>query len=231
MIPFLIYIFLKKYRRHIRERAGLLMNKFLRYRVHLIFAGLLIILLALFPIISRAQTLQLNYKITRGGDDIGWLRLEKKTEGNTSSLLMVSEIKTRMIFRINVCAKETSFFEDGKLIYSSQFRTTNGDIKVDKLTRFTDDKYEVVENGEKRNLDFQFIGTNLLSLYFREPEGINFVYCDNHQRFINIAKTDDGGYKLKFPDGNSNVFYYKGGVCTRIKINHTFYSAEIILNP
>lgn len=136
-----------------------------------------------------------------------------------------------MIFRINVAVKESSFFEDGKLLYSSQFRKSNGDTKVDKQTRFANDKYEVFENGEKEELEFHFIGTNLLSLYFQEPIGINFVYCENHKCFVNLVKNDDGGYKVKFPGGNNNIYYYSGGICTKIKVNHSFYSVEIILNP
>ena len=231
MIPLLIYIFLKKYGKQNLLENHLRTQKLLRSFFYVFLVSLLVMVILLIPASSRSQNLQRNYKITKGGDEIGWLRLEKKMEGNISSLLMVSEIKTRMIFRINVSAKESSVFENGQMIYSSQFRKTNGDTKVDKETRLADDKYEVSENGEKQDLDFHFIGVNLLSLYFQEPVDISFVYCDNHQCFVKIGKTDDGGYKVKFPDGNSNIFYYSGGICTKICVNHTFYSAEIILNP
>ncbi len=229
MITFLIYIFLKKYSKQSWANTGLQISKFLSSRFHIIFVSLLIILLSLIPILSKSQNRQLNYKIIQGGDDIGWLRLEKNIAGNTSNLLLISEIKIRILFLITVSAKESSTFENGKLIYSSQFRKINGNTKLDKQTRLVADKYEVLENGEKENLTTSFIGTNLLSLYFQEPIGINFVYCDNHECFTKIIKTDDGGYKVKFPDGNSNSFYYSGGICTKIKISHTFYSAEIIL--
>jgi hypothetical protein len=231
MIPFLIYIFLKKYRNQTSAETGLQLNKFLQTRLRIIFTGILVILLALIPVLSRSQNLQLNYKITQGGDDIGWLRLEKNIFGNTSKLLLISEIKTRIFFRITVCTKETSTFENGKLTYSSQFRKTNGSTKLNNQTRLVAQKYEVEKNGEKENLPISFISTNLLSLYFQEPAGISQVYCDNQESFARIIKTDDGGYKVKFPDGNSNCYYYKGGVCTKVMISHTFYSAEIILKP
>ena len=129
------------------------------------------------------------------------------------------------------CTLLVGNLENGKLVYSSQFRKTNGSTKLDKQTRLVAEKYEVLKNGETENLPISFISTNLLSLYFQEPVGINLVYCDNHESFAKIIKTDDGGYKVKFPDGNSNCFYYSGGVCSKIKISHTFYSAEIILKP
>ncbi len=231
MILFLIYIFLKKYRKQNWTGADLQISKFLKVRFAIIFLSLLIILLSLIPILSKSQNQQLNYKIVQDGDDIGWLQLEKYISGNTLNLLLISEINTRFVFRINVSAKETSTFENGRMIFSSQFRKTNGTTKVDKQTKLIADKYEVQENGEKERLSFPFIGTNLLSLYFYEPAGTTIVYCDKHECFLKISKTDDGGYSVKFPDGNSNCYYYKGGICNKIIINHTFYSAEIILKP
>ncbi len=230
MIPLLFYIFFKKYRNQSWAEAGSSLRKFFSARFYIIFLSFMILLL-LIPVLSKTQNLQLQYRIIQGGDDIGWLRLEKNIASNRSTLLLVSEIKTRFIFRITVSAKETSSYENGKLVYSSQFRKTNGSVKLDKQTRLVAEKYEVMKEGEKEKLSFAYIGTNLLSLYFFEPIGISLVYCDNHECFIKITKTADGGYIVKFPDGNSNCYYYTGGICTRIKISHTFYSAEIILKP
>ena len=231
MIPFLIYILINKYWNQSRKVIYAQLNQFLNTRIQISFLSFLFILLVLIPIFSKSQNRQLNYKILKGGHEIGWMTLEKNMTGNKLNLVLISEIKTRMILQIYVSAKETAEFENGKLIQSSQFRKTNGDIKVNKQTRFIADKYEVVENGEKQNLTYRYIGTNLLSLYFQEPAGINVLYCDKHECFIKVTKTEDGGYKVKFPDDNSNVFYYSGGICTKIIIEHTFYTATIIIKP
>ncbi len=231
MIPFMIYMFFKKNKKNKWAGIVLQISKFLSARFYIIFLSLLIMLLFLIPFVSISQKQLLNYKIIQGGNEIGWLQLEKNIDGNTSTLLMISEIKTRLIFPINVSIKESSFYENGKLIYSSQFRKTNGNTKLDKQTKYVSNKYEVLENGDKETLSIPFISTNLLSLYFREPAGIDLVYCDNHKCFVKITKKEDGGYKLKFPDGNSDCFYYSGGICSKIKIEHTFYSAEIVFTP
>ncbi len=230
MIPFIIYIILKACSQKNPAQTFLQIRNYLSTRFHIIFFGMLLIILTLIPILSRSQYLQLKYKIVQGGDDIGWLRLERIVNGDTSTLLLASELKKRIFFEITVSAKESSVYKSGKLIFSSQFRKTNGDTKLNKQTRLVEDKYVVLEDGEKQNLAFPFIGTNLLSLYFQEPVGINTVYSDNHECFIKVTKTDDGGYKVKFPDGNSNCYYYINGICTKIVISHTFYTAEIILN-
>jgi hypothetical protein len=207
------------------------LKKLKRSRIHFIFPVLILFLFLSLPILSKTQNTPLNYKIIQGGDEIGWLKLEKYFTGNTLNLSLVSEIKTRFIFTIHVTAKETSAYEKGKLVYSSQFRKSNGSTKLDKQTRCVMDKYVVQENGKMENLNFSFIGTNLLSMYFYEPSGVNLVYCDKHECFLKIIKTADDGYKVSFPDGTSNLYYYKAGICYKIMIRHTFYSAEIILNP
>ncbi len=231
MLWLLIYMLCRQYLRKYLAVKELKLKKVKRSRSHFIIPGLLLFLFLSLPILSKTQNTFLKYKIIQGGDEIGWLKLEKYFTGNTLNLSLVSEIKTRFFFKIHVSAKETSAYEKGKLVYSSQFRKSNGSTKLDKQTRYIIDKYIVQENGQNENLNFSFIGTNLLSMYFYEPQGINLVYCDKHECFLKIIKTEDGGYKVKFPDGNSNCFYYNAGTCYKIQISHTFYSAEIILNP
>ena len=225
----LVLIFIKIFHTQTWVNTGLKNSKFLKKLPRPFFIGLLVILFAIISIASKSQSLYLNYTISKGGDDIGWLRLEKHISGNTTKLVMVSEIKTRIIFMITASAKDSSAFENKKMIYSSQFRQTNGSTKQNKLTRFVADKYEVSENGEKENLSIPHIGINLLSLYFQEPVGINAVYCDISKCFAPIVKMNDGGYKVKRPDGNSNTFYYSRGTCTKVVICQNFYTVTVIL--
>ncbi len=231
MIPFMIYMYLRKHGKHAFAKAGTRVKVFINANLSFTMIGIIIIILSLIPKLSKSQTRKINYTILQGDDNIGWLTLESITEGNKSTLHLISEVKTRLIFMINVLTKETSTFENDKLIYSNLFRKNNGTIKLNKETKYTGEHYEVTENGEKESLGFSYIGNNLLSLYFKEPVGIDRLYCDNHECFIRIAKMADGGYKVKFPDGNSNCYYYHEGICTKIKIEHTFYSATIIYSP
>ena len=174
MIPFLIYIFLKKYSKQSWAVTGAPICKFISTRRHIIFVSLIILLL-LITFLSSAQNSLLNYKIVQGGDDIGWLRLEKNITGGRTNLSLVSELRTRVIFLIEVSAKETSIFENGLLLYSSQYRKTNGTVKVNKQTSRVAEKYVVNDNGEKQYLSIPVVVTNLLSLYFRNPPAL--VLC------------------------------------------------------
>lgn len=228
MILFIIYTFLKKYGNQVWIQANIKISRFFKVNIHNFLVSLLVVFM---PMFSIAQNLQFNYKITRNGEEIGLLRLDKTTIGDKSVLLLVSEIKTKIVFPISIFVKESSTFEQGKLVCSSQIRKTNGTMKSERQTRLMGNEYEVTVNGEKKRLSFSTITENLLSLYFQEPIDSKWVYCDSQQCFVKVVKTDDGGYKVQFPNGNVNCFYYKDGVCTKIKIVHSFYSAEIILDP
>ena len=227
MTLFLIYLFFRKLN---KLSLVALLKKIAGHSnlpVLIFFAGLIVLLL-LIPVFSKSQSSTLNYKIVQGGEKIGWLQLEKNIIGNKTNLELISELSTRFVFLVEVFAKETSVFENGQLLYSSQFRKTNGTVKVDKQTSRVADKYVVTNDGDKQYLSIPVVATNLLSLYFQEPTGITTVYCDKYGCFVKISRADDGGHKIVFPDGNSNTFYYHRGICTKIRISHTFYTAEII---
>ncbi len=228
MIPFLIYtLYQKMANKHLIRSC----SHWTMYRsvfLVTIFVALLILFLSLIPAKSGAQRLLLNYTVKKSGVDIGWLTIERNIDGIKSIMTLNSEIQTRIIWLLKITARESSTFENGKLICSAQFRKANGTIKLDKTTRFAGTHYEVLENSGRENLAIPFIGTNLLSLYFEEPVGIAYVYCDKHQLFIPIQKMDDGGYKVKFPGGSSNCFYYRGGICNKIEISTSFYNVIIL---
>lgn len=230
MISFLIYTLYKKLANKHLIRSYSHGSKYRSVLLVPIFVGLLILFLSLIPATSGAQKILLNYTVKKSGVNIGWLIIERNIEGIKLNLTLNSEIQTRMIWLMKITAKESATFENGKLICSAQWRKANGTIKLDKTTRFAGTHYEVLENAGRENLAIPFIGTNLLTLYFQEPVGIASVYCDKHQLFIPIQKTDDGGYRVKFPGGSSNCFYYRGGICNKIEISTTFYNVTILVD-
>jgi len=226
MLLFIICTLIKKYSNKNWIKKIFRKGEFVKISIQRIFISFLF----LSSLLSMGQNSKLNYKVVRNGNNIGWLRLEKNTDGNKSDLQLISEVKTKIVFPIKISSKESSTFENGKLIHSSQLRKTNGNIKLNKQTNFVKNVYEVSENGEKEKLPIPYIESNLLTLFFQEPTNLKPVYSDKMQRFIRIAKTDDGGYRMVFDKGSSNCYYYKDGVCIKVKIEHSFYTAEIVMN-
>lgn len=171
----------------------------------------------------------LKYTVYRHGDEIGWINLSKFDADNHFTINLASEVSVRMLFKFTAKANERAEFMNGKLVHSYIYRKMNGTVKADKHTRFTGNGYEVEEASGKKELDIKNVSYNMNCLYFKEPVGIAQVYSDNFQQFVPIEKEPEGFYKIKFPDGNSNKYYYKNGVCSAIHVDHTWYSADIVL--
>jgi hypothetical protein len=229
MIPFLIYTLLRKHFAQAWAKFGDQIDQLKQAYLHLFITCLFWIIAIFHPFDSSGQNTQLQYKVIYNGKNIGWLRLDKSITGNKLNLLLTSEITTKIVFPITVFTKEFSTFENGNLVYSSLIRKTNGRTKEDTQIKLNGNVYEVIYNGEKGKLPDPLINNNLLGLFFKEPATLKSVFCDKKQCYIKVSKCQDGGYETKFSRGNSNCFYYnKDGICTKVKIEHLFYNAEIV---
>jgi len=226
MIPTLLYLLFKKLK---KQNWRFKRTSSLFIRTHLMILTLLVAAL-LFSIVLSAQHSVRRYKIMRNGSEVGWTTVEKQTDSNTTTITMANEVNIRILLvSYASAAKETSWFRDGKLEHSYYYRKTNGNIKADRHTYRVGDSYEVGET-KKVKLNIAPVVYNTLCMYFQEPIGRPRVYSDNHQCFLDITKKSDGGYSYASSDGTTNTFYYRGGICYKVEIHHSFYSATLLLN-
>jgi hypothetical protein len=228
MVPVLIYLLYKKFRKSSWPRIRRVVKSKTTKRSGYLVLGLIVLLL-LITIGVTAQEQTLKYAVVRKGNEVGWIRIQKNASDHSIVYHLDSEIKTRIIFQFTASAKEETEFEDGRMIYSSLFRKMNGNIKADKQTRLTGSGYIIQKGDDKQKIALPLVTYSLHCLYFQEPVNIKQVYSDNFERFINIERIGDGQYRLRMPDGVTNYFYYSKGVCFKVHIDHSFYSAEIIL--
>lgn len=228
MIPTLLFLL---YRKYLKQRIphicrNLSIRIFSRNKVLIVIA--MVGLLALTSAVdSEKQTLR--YKVLRKGAEVGWIMLQKNTTGGLTRYELNSEISTRLLFRFTATAYEETEFKDGKMTYSYLYRKMNGNIKANKKTILKDSKYQVIRGRNQENLDVSNVTYNLHCLYFTEPTGIRQVYSDNFESFINIESKGNGIYKIKLPDGVINYFHYTNGKCSKVEIEHAFYSVQFIL--
>jgi hypothetical protein len=189
---------------------------------------LLVVLLTAMTNIN-AQQKKLEYNIKRNGDVVGNIHFIHGIVGNRTVLTMESEVNTRFIFNFKAKAKEEVIYDNGIMTWSSIFRKLNGNVKVDKKTKANGNAYTVYKGSKTETLNNYPIRYNMLSVYIIEPVNITKVYSDNFQQQVDIQKIADHHYKIKFPDGNYNEYFYTNGVCSKIEIHHSMYSATIEL--
>jgi len=188
-----------------------------------------LLLLTCTTLCVSAQEKKLEYNIKRNGDVVGNIHFIQGISGNRTVLTMESEVNTRFIFNFTAKAKEEVIYDNGIMTWSSIFRKLNGNVKVNKKTKANGNAYTVYKGTKTETLNNYPIRYNMLSVYINEPVNITKVYSDNFQQQIAIQKIADHHYKIKFPDGNYNEYFYTNGVCSKIEIHHSLYSATIEL--
>lgn len=191
---------------------------------------LLLLMAVLFGPAIGAQERVFTYSITRNGNPVGTLQVQEVQKAGRVQYRMQTRVKSRLVFSFSAFSREEAVYEHGCLVYSSLFREVNGREKVNKRTQVAGKNYLVEQNGKKEWLGHYPIQYNMMSLYTREPLQLSPVFSDNFQRFLPIEKVGVHQYRIRFPDGNWSEYFYRDGICVRIRVKHTLYSAEITLN-
>jgi hypothetical protein len=184
-------------------------------------------LLVIMPLFGQEKNLE--YQIKRNGDVVGNIRFKQNISGSRTTLLLESEVKTRFIFTFTARAKEETIYDNGIMTWSSIYRKLNGNVKADKKTKANGNSYTVYKGSKTETLNNYPIHYNMLSIYVLEPLNISKVYSDNFQQQVDILKLAEHHYKIKFPDGNYNEYFYSNGICIKVQVHHSLYSATIEL--
>ena len=187
----------------------------------------LTVLFFLFTINSQAQEKTVNYNVLRNGTVIGQMQFSQKTNNNDVFLKISSEVKTRLIFGIDIKTEEGSHFKNGKLISSYVKRHVNGKEKANKTTQLIDSGYKTLAENKKGQIKQNYIDYNLMLLYSKEPVSENQVYSDSFQQFLVIKKTNTHSYRIVLPDGNYNDYHFLNGVCQKVELHHSLFTINI----
>ena len=177
----------------------------------------------------NAQEKKLEYTIKRNGDVVGNIHFTQGVSGTRTVLTMESKINTRFIFNFKTSAKEVAIYDNGIMTWSSILRKQNGHIKVDKKTKASGNAYTVYKGSKTETLNNYPIHYNMLSIYSSELVNISKIYSDYFQQKIDIQKLADHHYKIKFPDDNYNEYFYSNGICSKIEVHNSLYSATVEL--
>jgi len=199
---------------------------FLLVQTRLLYVGKILLCMAIgffFTVAAKAQEKNLSYNIKRGSNKVGAMNLKEVRSGSKISLDLESEVKASFIFSFKASGIEKAVFDNGILVYSSIYQKLNGSEKINKQTKLVGKNYIVTNKGTQENLEHTAIYYTMVCLYTHEPIKTNRIYSDKFQKYLNIETIADHHYKINFPDGNSNEYYYQNGICTKIEVEHSFY--------
>jgi len=190
----------------------------------------LIIVTFFLVLIVKAQEKSLVYTIKRNGSRIGDMSLREVKRGNKVNLKLQSNIKTSFIFTFSAKGIEEASYDNGVMVYSSVYQKLNSSEKVNKQIRYVNDVYIIHNNGKEERLGNIKIYYSLLCIYSHEPLTTVLIFSDKYQKFLSIQRLEDHHYRIKFPDGSANDYWFENGICKKIEVDHLLYSAVMELN-
>jgi len=80
------------------------------------------------------------------------------------------------------------------------------------------DVYQTSTDGKAGKPHNTSIVYNLNMLYYHEPVKIRKVYSGNFQQFVEVNAVAEHKYKIAFPDGSYNYYFYKNGICHKVEL-------------
>ncbi|MEP7236660.1 MAG: DUF6134 family protein [Ferruginibacter sp.] len=225
MLPLLIILYIKnnkeklqtKYRHLLHKKAYIL--KFIALTTALLIIGK----------IASSQSKYYQYGVKKGSSNIGRIVLNHTISGDISKVSLVSDIKYRFVLLFTASSKEEVVFTNGVMTLSSLCRIQNGDKIIDSKTKKATGNYIVVNDNKEAVLNIPAIYYQTLCLYTNEPGLCKYVYVDKFQQLISIQKTADHEYKVVFPDGNYNEYFYQDGICRLVKVHQSLFTVRIEL--
>lgn len=221
MIPSILFLLLRRYQKHHPEKTGLI-------AAHLRFVARLALLLLLMTgaaCYAFSQERVLQYTINRNGEPVGSLTLKEIRNGDKISLRLQSNVKTSFLLTVEVTAQEEALYENGVLVSSSFYQKVNNNERANTKMQATGAAYKVTNKQQTTLLKNYPITYNMICLYTVEPVHVRHVFMDKYQQFVPVEVLGAHHYKLTFPDGAYNEYYYKDGLCVKVKMNSNWFNA------
>ena len=180
---------------------------------------LLNLMLAFATLTSSAQ--KLTYKVKVDGKESGTLIANKSGKKNNYTYTIQSNIKTTMLFSVELKYDLKSIVENGKLKSSRLVQLINGVKQTDNTTTQKGSGYVFKDkSGEEKTISSN-ITIIVPELYFSEPKNQKAIWSDNHGKFLSIKKEGDS-YILDTGDGQNSTYNYLKGICKKVESTQAF---------
>ena len=177
---------------------------------------------------ADADVEKISFSVIKKNSSIGFIDIEKTTIDETTTYIINSEVKTKIIFNFNAKGIEKYIYKRDTLIYSSLYRKLNNKVKLNQSLTLIDGKYFLKEKNKKEEINIGIISSNLVTLFFFEPVGVQKVYSDKYKEMVRITPIGNGKYRIVLPNKSTNIYHYKNGVCTLIEVVGSFYKVKLI---
>ncbi|MBS1658253.1 MAG: hypothetical protein K1X63_00340 [Chitinophagales bacterium] len=178
-----------------------------------------------------AAAQQTEFNVIRNGKVIGTATATEVSTGTTNYYKVETHVTLQLLYKVSIDVLLTSTYQDGLLKEAHLYKKVNGSVKTDNHLQRNTEGYLVENIRQESSIVTEVINSSICSLYFREPVNGSTVFSEAFLRQIPVQKVSAGSYLITLPDGKQDIFTYRNGRCTQVKIETSFCTIVLIAQP
>jgi hypothetical protein len=180
----------------------------------------LLIWLCSFALHAQIASDTIKYDLFVDDDIIGDFIIVKNVQKDSSIQYSgLSNVNYKILFSFHISFDYQTNFNSQGMYSSSSFKyVMNDDVKEANWIRCSTQECYVYEDDEVSKIITAPSNMTAMQLYFQEPKNGDHVFSE---RFCDSYPVELEGlaYKIDFPGGSTNKYYYKNGLCYQIEID------------
>ncbi|MBK9017525.1 MAG: hypothetical protein IPM82_27690 [Saprospiraceae bacterium] len=171
----------------------------------------------------------IQFDIMHNGSSVGEFIASKTTEGERTTFVNATDIKTKIIRDIRVYFNIQSTFKDNELEYSSVEILVNGKSYSQSTTKKVGDKYHFYKDGKLKTILSGPIKYSAAMMIFSEPTGFTTAYSEESGGFHDIAKAVANVYEKRNSRGRKSIYHYKNQALKSMDVDIGLTKIEMVL--
>jgi hypothetical protein len=154
-------------------------------------------------------------EVYRNGERVGVLQTSKSLNSEKSFYELKSDVEINKLVTVKISESLSNQYESGKLLSASHQRKVNGIHQSNVQLKYDNNKY-VTHNGKVVEQAGTWIGASILSLYHKEPIGLEGVYSESHGVWLKVSRVGNGVYHVSLPNQQSAIYHYNKGELVKV---------------
>lgn len=154
-------------------------------------------------------------EVYRNGERVGVLQTNKLQKGETRYYELASDVEINKLISLKISERISNQYDKEKLLEASHLRLVNGIHQSNIQLKYDNNKY-IEANGKVVERAGTWIGASILSLYHKEPVGLEGVYSESLARWLTLTCIASSCYQVSLPDDKRAVFHYENGELQKV---------------
>ncbi len=171
-----------------------------------------------FCLLSHAllsNVTRLEYSVFVSGNKVGMLQAVC-TESSDS--VRIISLQTRLSFPFRkVFSNIQARYHRNTLVYASSEKHINEELQEWITVSKQKERYRIESHDAEPRYFNSAISFSVGLLYHYEPQNKSSIFSERLGAYVPIKPTGTSVYEMRQPDGKTNVFTYRNGICTEMQ--------------